>query len=108
MSGSGPGPAGPNTPDEITACELLIMKTNLASPDPVVLATLKKGDELEVVSASPTGPAQAMAKGKIAGSIVTPQLMLLLNCIEQGFNYVAIVRRLDGGLCEVEVRVRSR
>jgi hypothetical protein len=108
MSGSGSGPGGPPPPDEPTTCELLVIRTNIASPDPAVLGRLRRGNELPLVASSPKGPVHAMHDGAIAGSIVGASLMRLLDCMEQGYEYVAIVRRIEGGLCEVEVRLRSK
>ena len=52
-----------------------------------------------------TGPVVAVTGGgQVAGSITHPSLAKLIECMQQGFKYVAIVVEVDGGACHVEVR----
>lgn len=83
-------------------CNSLKIRTNLASPDPLVIPTLAIGDTLDVYLTPPVGPIQLIAKnGKIAGSILPIDLEQLINCITQGHDYVAKVLNISGANCEV-------
>jgi len=113
-SGSGRGDvevgAGFGTPST-DVCGSLDIETNLNSPVRNVVQGLKRGDELEVVlHEEPPGRTVLVAKvssGRIAGSLTPPSLDTIVNCIENGFQYVAVVLAdVDGGV--IRVRVRGR
>lgn len=87
---------------------MLIFRTTLNSPKPAVVKKLKKDDVLEVEAKAPRGPVIAKtATGEEAGSITSDLLLRLLECIAEGFSYVAIVRSISGGQVDVEIRPRS-
>ena len=108
MSGSGGGDGGPIPPDDIPACEIMVIRTRLVSPNPAVITKLKKGDQLDVAAKSATGPALVLYNGGIAGSIMDSRVLRLLECIEKGYDYIALVQSVSGGSCEVEVRIKGR
>lgn len=83
-------------------CEI-IEETALNSPDPVVIKTLRPGDLLAlhlqgraVIALTPDG--------KQAGSITFRRLADLLECMGQQWTYVAEVKRITGGMCQVYIR----
>ena len=83
----------------------MIFRTHLNSPDPAVVAGLTDRQVLEVFASSPTGPVLARtADGGTAGSITAGQMLRLLECIEGGTGYVAVVLSVTGGRVQVEVR----
>jgi hypothetical protein len=110
MSGSGGGGGGggggglpPSTPK--FDCSTLFIKTTLNSPDPGIVKKLRKGQKLQVTAKALEGPVYAVTEeGKTAGSITDRQLHQLLQCIAEGFVYVAIVQAIAGGRVDVEVR----
>jgi hypothetical protein len=108
-SGGGGGGGGPATPDAQVDCTSLIFRTNLNSPDPAVVSELNRRDVLQVSPKTPQGPIEVIANaGKVAGSITAAQMMRLLQCINDGFEYVAVVLSISGGRVEVEVRPKSK
>ena len=106
MSGSGGGGGGGGGIGK-KDCSSLFIKTYLNSPKPSVLNTLKKGDVLQVELAG-TGARRIVQastkKGAVAGSITGADLADLIACINEGYDFVAIVESVSGGSCEVTVR----
>jgi len=108
MSGSG-GDGGPPVDDRTSNCSTLIFETVLNSPNPSVLSRLKPKDVLHVAVQQSGGPVLALDKsGKIAGSITSTHLATLLRCLDEGYEYVAIVRTVKSGICNVQVRPEVR
>jgi hypothetical protein len=100
MSGSGGGsgydPGGPKD------CQLLSIKTQLASPKAAVIAKLKVGDVLDVELTRPAGPVQVITSGgEIAGAILSPDVAKLIECISDDHEYQAKVLEIKGGNCQV-------
>jgi hypothetical protein len=115
MSGSGgssgrfgTGIGGGSSSDD---CGSLVVDTTLNSPVQSVVSALKSGDQLDVsIETSPTKVKTLVAKatgGRIAGSLTPLNIVAIINCIEDGYEYIAIL--LDdpsGGL--VRVRIQGR
>jgi hypothetical protein len=87
-----------------TDCSLTTIRTQLFSPDPKVLKKITVGDNLNIQLANPSGPCVALYKGNIAGTIISKDLMQLINCIKKGFQFIAVVRSLSGGSCAVTIK----
>jgi hypothetical protein len=86
----------PSGPD----CAGLSLRTQLASPDPAVIADLGVGDILTVRLLNAAGPLQALtADEDVAGAILTANPARLINCINSGFEFQARVTSLNGGEC---------
>ena len=105
MSGSGSGGGG-RTTDKVD-CSTLVLKTHLNSPKAAVLKTLKKGSKLSIQLESHGGKTIVVAKasqGQAAGSITGAGLASLINCLQNGFSFHAVVISLAGGGCEVSVQ----
>jgi len=84
----------------------IVEKTPLNSPNNTVLTTLRVGDILSVVY-QPGPPKRLVAEqspGVIAGSITSPSMLSIIQCIQRGYAYVAEVLSLRGAICEVLVR----
>src|SRR5690349_9995251 len=106
MSGRSSSP-GPNRVVVETPCANLVINTQIATPIPGVVSTLKKGDILEVSVASATGPINLItSKGKLAGSILSRNQARLLSCINSGTEFVAEVISVKGAHCEVQIRAK--
>lgn len=109
--GGGGGGGGDVGGDGVIDCaNLFIRSTTLASPDAAVLRTLRVGNELDLRADEPRGPLLAVTRTRpprTAGSITSARLARLLQCIADGYHYVAIVLRVEGGICDVEVRPRG-
>ncbi len=99
----GVGGASPNV------CSAVDVETILNSPNRAVVEHLKKNTELEVaIAKTQTQVATLVAKdksGRIAGSLTPPNLITIINCIEGGYQYVAVV--LDD-VKDALIRVRIR
>jgi len=90
-----------------TDCGSLIVDTILNSPVSAVVALLKKGDRLTVeIQVGGSGVNSLVAKhgGQIAGSLTPPSLTTILNCIQNGFQYVAVVLDVTGGVVRVRIQ----
>jgi len=101
MSGSGtPGykPTPPANP-----CARLSFQATVNSPKPDVTSRLTVGDALDV-ALSPQGQGVVLEQnGQLAGSIVGSRVAQLVNCINSGFDYQAIIIELNGGHCVVRI-----
>jgi hypothetical protein len=71
------------------------VETFLNSPNPAVVKNLRGGDALDVcLERTKTGIVTLVAKdakGKIAGSLTPAILLTIINCIESGHEYVAVM-----------------
>lgn len=98
----GGGDGGPDDPCNI------IEVTSLNSVDRAVAATLREGDELFLVYEP--GPPQRLvansAANVTAGSITSPSMLQLIQCIIAGTAYVALVLTVRGA--QVQVRIQPR
>lgn len=103
-SGGGNGGGGPITPDDALDCAKLFDRTVLNSPDAKVLKSIKIGDRLGITVSSSRVIQAVTEAGEIAGSITSMRMLQFIECIEKGFNYIAVVKGLTGGRCEVEIR----
>lgn len=83
----------------------IIEITALNSPNKAVISTLIPGDLLAVVYVF--GPPQqllAQKNGATAGSITSPSMLKIINCINQGRAYDAEVISVLGAICQVRVK----
>ncbi len=82
--------------------------TNLNSPDRTVLAGLRTGDVLTVEFK--TGPPRVLVAvteaRAVAGSITSPSMPQVIQCIQQGWHYVAEVLAVRGAVCQIRIRPR--
>lgn len=101
----GRGGGGRGASGKQARCETLAITTVLISPAPIVLATLKPKDELHIEYDTLKGPFKAVtARGDVAGVLVMKEILELINCIEDGFIYRAIVKSISGGNCTVIIK----
>jgi hypothetical protein len=100
-SGTGDGGGGEPNPCDITEI------TNLNSVDRTVLSTVRVGDVLTIVYL--VGPPRRLvartAGGNIVGSITSPSMPQIIQCMTQSnYGYEATVLSIRGALCQVELR----
>ena len=101
MSGS-PRPGNPPAPP-VNPCSRLSFQAIVNSPKPDVISHLTVGDALDV-ALNPEGQGVVLERnGQLAGSIVGSHVAQLINCINSGFDYQAIVEQLNGGHCVVRI-----
>jgi hypothetical protein len=85
----------------------IVEATTLNSVNRTVLATLRVGDVLDVVfQAGPPQQLLAQSRGQTAGSITSPSMPQIIQCIRAGNSYVAEIKSIRGALCRIEVRRR--
>jgi hypothetical protein len=103
MSGGGGGGGGGH--DYESPCDKLHFEAQLTSPQPAVVKTLalKEVLDIEVVNLKGQLVVQVLKKGKVAGGLAGPDATRLRNCIEQGHDYSATVRSINGGQVRVIV-----
>lgn len=107
MSGSSGGGGIPsiNRPNNNENCEGLVINTNLATPQAVVINNLTVGDILIIQTVSDQGPIQALnSNGDLAGNIVSREQVRLLACMVNGIEYIAEVLDIENGQCRVQIR----
>ena len=102
-AGTGPGTDQEEGSDP---CGNLAFESTLDSPEPAVVEQLAIGTELSLVLVDDEGVPLVEARtddDQTAGTI-TDELPDLLPCLEAGWEYLAVVERIDGGLIEVRIR----
>ena len=106
MSGSSGGGGGINTYDEIIECHLLRFVTQIASPNPVVVPTLRIGDELSVIMSPSSGLQEIQvvtASGQLVGGLVATKVQRMRECMLEARLYKATVQSVLGGQVRVLV-----
>lgn len=103
MSGGG---GGGYTPRE-SSCEELTLGAPLGSPKLAVITGLKPGNllTLELEATSVKTVLAKTSGGKIAGTITT-MTQRLIECMEQGYEFVAEVKQINGAQCQVSIHVK--
>lgn len=104
MSGSSGGGGGGSF-DYEPPCEKLQFQAQLASPQPDVVRTLVVEEVLEIAVVNMQGQVvvQVLKSGQPAGGLAGPDATRLRNCIEEGHEYKATVRSINGGQVRVLV-----
>lgn len=87
-----------------TDCSNTIIRTQLFSPDHKVVKEIIVGDHMDIQLINPKGPCVAIYKGEIAGTIISRDLIQLINCIKNGFKFIGIVRNVTGGSCAITIK----
>jgi hypothetical protein len=81
--------------------------TSLNSVSPAALRNVRPGILLNVVFLP--GPPQRLTvqdtTGQIVGSITSRSMLQIIECIQSGRRYVAEVVGIQGGLCQVRVKL---
>ena len=98
IGGGGIGPGSPCAIDELTS---------LNSVSPSALQAVAPGTLLDVAFLS--GPPQRLVAqngaGQTVGSITSRSMLQIIECIQIGCRYVAEVVSIQGGACQVRVRL---
>lgn len=101
MSGHGGGGSGGEAVP-VLSCANLSGKTQLNSPQPEIVGKLNIGDNLELILNGTT--VEAHFNDEVAGTITWTQLAQLIECIEEGNDYIAQVTNISGGSVQVHIR----
>ena len=112
MSGrDNPTPQGNGVPDGGNDCSTILETVPLNSPKSEVTSTLKDGSVLKLairVEGKRNTLVALDSKGREAGTITTAAQPKIINCIQQGFRFDAIVISIDRGICIIEIRPESK
>jgi hypothetical protein len=81
-------------------------RTRLNSPDRTVLSSMRIGDvlRLRLENGPPVVLLADDARGRPAGSITSPMLPQIVQCMRRGRTYEAEVQALNGAICEIQIR----
>lgn len=101
MGGSGSGGYLPTPP--ASPCARLTFNAAVNSPQADVLTKLQEGSKLNVVLGTPGTVVMVQYQNAIAGSLTGAHVARLIDCMNSGFAFVAVVVSLNGGLCIVRV-----
>lgn len=105
-SGGGGGGGGIGTYDEIIACHLLRFVTQIASPNPAVVPTLRIGDELQVIMVTSSVVQEIQVtttSGQLVGGLLATKVQRMRECMLEGNVYKATVQSVMGGQVRVVV-----
>lgn len=84
-------------------CDDLIIRTQLFSPNPDVLLKVNRGEYLRLELISPQGPCVVLKGNELVGTIIHKYLLQLIECMNKGAEFHALVRDITGGLCTVTI-----
>lgn len=104
MSGSGGGGGGPGRP--VLDCGTISFSTDINSPQAAAITGLKVNDKLKVVLNQNRIEVVRQDTRVTVGSLNWSSITRLIECIEQGFEYVAVIRNIQGGLIQVHVSAK--
>lgn len=104
MSGSSGG-GGSSRGDHDSPCDKLRFEAQLTSPQPAVVETLSIGDILAITTVIMKGQVvvQVHKNSQVAGGLTGPDATRLRNCMDEGHQYKATVRAINGGQVRVHV-----
>jgi hypothetical protein len=83
----------------------LSFQATLNSPQAAVLAQLQIGSVLNVVLDPSGSSIEVRFNGQLAGAVTGTKVAQLINCINSGFSYRAVVVTLSGGQCVLRIEV---
>lgn len=102
--GTGGGGTGGTPGGQGNICSSLFERTILNSPVPQVVSALKQGDLLQIETHDQGRILVASYQGEVAGSVTSPRLIDFIECIQDGYAYIATVDSINGGQCHVTIR----
>lgn len=88
-------------------CENIEFDTQLFSPDPKVVSNIKRGDELQIELGSGRKSLVVVFKGQLAGTLLGKYLIQLIDCIDKGYIFIAIVKNIEGGNCNLKIKTKT-
>ncbi len=92
--------------DPSTDCSNMSFTTALASPNPLVVASLKISEILDVIKDIDNSLRVYNHNGEIVGALFTTHRDKIIECINNGFEFIAIVKSVNGGNCTVLVKAK--
>lgn len=96
------GENGQNGGESRDPCDIIEV-TTLNSPNRTVVTTLRDGDVL-AIELRDERRLLAMHGNRVAGSVTSTSHPRILQCMQRGSEYVAIVLSVRGGACDVRIQ----
>lgn len=90
--------------DSNTDCSNVSFTTALASPNPLVVSGLVIGELLDVNKDTDNSLRVYNLNGELAGALLTAHRDKIIECIDNGFEFMAIVKSIKGANCTVLVK----
>ena len=88
-------------------CAKIQEELRVISPDPNVLTNLQVNDILDVNSTNGNAPIILVtSNGNVLGSIIPSSLEILLNCINEGNLFKAVIKSINKGICIVTISIK--
>lgn len=100
MSGSGGG--GPS-PEPVLDCENISFNTDINSPNQQAMEGLNVQDRLSVELRDNRVAVIRQDTDDILGSINWSSIAKLIECLHDGFEFVAVIRSIEDGLIKVHI-----
>jgi hypothetical protein len=101
MSGSNKRRRGGGAP--VSPCSTLTFDATVNSPQATVLTTLVVGEVLDLTLMTGGHGVAVLKDAVIVGTLTGIRVAQMINCMNSGFDYKAIVSTLNGGQCVVRV-----
>ena len=105
MSGSGGGSGGSNF-EPVKDCGSISFNTDVNSPQEHAIVGLEAQDKLDVILSNNTVIVVRRDTGDILGSVNWSSIARLIECLQDGFEYVAVVRDIQDGLIKVHISAK--
>jgi hypothetical protein len=87
----------------VSPCATLTFDATVNSPQASVLATLVIGDVLDLTLMLGGQGISVLKNAVIVGTLTGVRVAQMINCMNSGFAYKAIIRTINGGQCVVRV-----
>ncbi len=105
MSGSGGGGGGSGF-EPIVDCGNISFNTDINSPQEHAMEGLEAQDRLDVVLSNNTVVVVRQDTNDVVGSVNWSSIARLIECLRDGFEYVAVVRAVQDGLIKVHISAK--
>ena len=105
MSGSGGGSGGPSF-EPVMDCDSISFNTDINSPQEQAIGSLQVQDRLDVMLSNNTVVVVRQDTGDTLGSVNWSSIVRLIECMQDGFKYVAVVRDIQDGLIKVHISAK--
>lgn len=101
MSGSGGGGGGSYEP--VLRCETISFTTDVNSPQADAIVGLELNDILDLTLSNNIVILIRRDNGMFLGSINWTNVLKLIECLNDGYRYIAVVKQIQDGLIKVSV-----
>lgn len=91
-----------------TPCRDLVISSQLIAPNYTVLQQVNEGDFLTLHLQSPKGPVLTRFGNEIVGTVMTKEIVRLIQCLGKGEEFLAKVRTIEGGLCAITIKSKAK